>query len=313
VLKPLADAEPWHQVFFENRTDRTLRVFRLSSDGKNKYPSTVLAPGHGDIRQGKVGAVWVVEEDDGKCIGAYTASVAGKNEFVRIGEGDLLVPHGVPPNRLKVTVYPGFSVRPDREEVHVDSQDGVWATVCESLNLWVGVSFEDSKSSSPCGVAQESNKRINTGRQIVFDLTRPAVSGGTGLGVVRDRNADLHVFFSHEHERHTTRSVWELKPGERAESDRVELRFSVNGVPHNMLVGPWGPGEFNRSQIKMLHGNGSTKATVVRVSPTVWEVQSAENSLGRLWNNADKANPVDLGLYPISFRFRFELLPEKLE
>ena len=73
VVKPLVDAEPWHGVFFENRTDTTLHVFRISSDGRNKYPSIVLEPRHAVRRGAKSGAVWVVEDESGKCLAAYRA------------------------------------------------------------------------------------------------------------------------------------------------------------------------------------------------------------------------------------------------
>jgi hypothetical protein len=133
------------------------------------------------------------------------------------------------------------------------------------------------------------------------------------LGVIRDPKASVHVFLSHNHERRIILSIQELQPGEEAQSERVEFGLSIKGVTHNLLVGPWGPGEFNPNQKKPIHGEGTSRATVKRVSSTVWEVLAPEDTLGRLWNNADTANPIDRGLYRLSFRFRFELLPETVE
>jgi hypothetical protein len=288
-------------VYFENRTDRPLHVFRISSDGRNKYPSTVLPPRHAEARPGKSGAVWVVEDETGKCLAAYTAEAAGKNERVKIGDKDLKVRMGVPPNRLKTTVFPGFSVKPDGD-VYVDSQN-VSSTVGESLNLWVARPPAESGSNSQ---PSENN------RYLEFDLSQPVTtSGAKVLGLIRDAKARIHVFLSHDHERHTIRNIQELASGDKAQSERVQFMLSINGIPHVLLVGPWGPGEFGPAQKTPINGDGTTKATVKRISDTVWEVDAPTNTLGRLWENADTATPIDRGLYRVSFRFRFELLPDE--
>jgi hypothetical protein len=42
----------------------------------------------------------------------------------------------------------------------------------------------------------------------------------------------------------------------------------------------------------------------------MWVVDAPPGSIGRLWNNADPANPIDRGLYYVSFGMTFELLTD---
>jgi hypothetical protein len=304
-IKPEAyDGSPT-KVSFENRTDATLNVFRLSPDGKRvkefKLAGTTGLPArYAAPRYGMPGTIWVVEDEAGKCIGGYKAGM--QDGRVRIGDKELKVRNNVSPYRLKATVFPGFGVRPDRSEVFTDSLN-VSSTVCDALNIWLGARTRDSA----CGWGM----RVEGDRYLEFDLGQPVIaSGAKPLGAIRDRKAAVHVFLGHNHERRFIQSIQELPPGEEAQSERVEFELFIDGVKHILLVGPWGPGEFNRGQKKPLNGEGTTKATVKRVSSTVWECHAPDGTVGRLWNNADTANPIDRGLYRISFRFRFELLPD---
>ncbi|HTM47932.1 MAG TPA: hypothetical protein VL285_04610, partial [Bryobacteraceae bacterium] len=172
-----------------------------------------------------------MEDDAGKCLGGYTAGT--QEGRVKIGDKELTVLRDVPPYRLKTVVFPGFGVKPDRNEAFIDSPN-VSSTVCDALNLWVG-----ARTRSACGgpAKQESD------RYLEFDLRQPvAASGAKPLGVIRDPKAAVHVFLSHDHERRIILSIQELQPGEEAQSERVEFGLSINGVRHNLLVGPWGPG-----------------------------------------------------------------------
>jgi hypothetical protein len=306
-VKPETNSKTWTKVNFENRTDATLHIFRRFPDGKksqdyNRAGITGLSARYASPLYGKPGAVWVVEDDAGKCLGGYTAgTLEGR---VKIGDKELRVRLDVPPYRLKTVIFPGFSVKPDRDEAFIDSPN-VSSTVCDAINLWVG-----ARTRSACGgpAQQESD------RYLEFDLRQPVpASSAKPLGVIRDPKAAVHVFLSHNHERLFILSIQELQPGEEAQSERVEFGLSIDGVKHILLVGPWGPGLFNRQQKKPILGEGTSRATVKRVSSTVWEVLGPEDTLGRLWNNADTANPIDRGLYRLSFRFRFELLPETVE
>jgi hypothetical protein len=156
--------------------------------------------------------------------------------------------------------------------------------------------------------------KAESDRYLEFDLRKEVLaSGAKPLGVVRDAYAAIHVFLGRGPEQKSIVSIQELLPGKEAQSERVELVFSIDDARHMLLVGPWGPGQFNKNQKKPLHGEGTSRATVKRISSTVWEAFAPEGTVGRLWNNADTANPIDLGLYLISFRFRFELLPESIE
>jgi hypothetical protein len=300
VMTPPDEAGQWMTFDIANGSDATLKVFRSIAGGKRKETATgILAPRYAERFWGKPGTVFIIEDTSGKCIAGYT--VGKQHAQVKIGDKDIRVRQNVPPNRLKMVIFPGFSIKPDRNEPFVDSQ-GVNSTMCEALYLWIG-----ARTAQACGGPR---KAIDSDRYIEIDLSRP-VAGARPLGVIRENKAEIHVFLDHDHERRTIRNIQELEPGEQSESERTEFGLSVNGVHHTLLVGPWGPGEFGTRQKKQIHGEGTTKAFVKRVSSTIWEVFTADNATGRLWHNEDTANPIDRGLYRLSFHFRFELLPEQ--
>lgn len=291
------EASPWININVENRTDQTLRIYQRLSDGTRK-PEAILVPRVAERFVRKPGTTWLVEDEAGICLGAYI--IGTQYGRVRIGEKELRVRHNVPPYRLKTFVSPGFSVRPDRNEAYIDGPT-VASPICDALSLFLG-----GRPQTPCG---GQIRPTETDRHLEFDLSRPVIaSGARALGVISDSRAALHVFL--DHEGRIIRSIQELESGKEAASERVEFDFHIGGIDHVLLVGPWGPGEFNRAQAKPLHGEGTTRATVKRISATGWTVEAPANSVGRLWNNADRANPIDLGLYRVSFGFTFELLPE---
>ncbi|MBK5290340.1 MAG: hypothetical protein JJE04_01430 [Acidobacteriia bacterium] len=261
-VKSETNSKTLTKVSFENRTDATLNVFRVFPDGKRSQEfklagTTGLPARYAAPRYGKPGAVWVVEDDAGKCLGGYTAGT--QEGRVRIGDKELRVRRNVPPYRLKTVVFPGFGVKPDRNEAFIDSQN-VSSTVCDGLNLWVGARTRDSACGGPA--QQESD------RYLEFDLRQPvAASSAISLGVIRDPKAGVHVFLSHNHERRFIVSVQELPAGEEAQSELVEFALSIDGVKHILLVGPWGPGLFNPRQKKQLHGEGTSRRPDVQGDP----------------------------------------------
>jgi hypothetical protein len=311
-LKWAPTGEP-SSIDFENGTNgpvtlEALTVFRDEPpDSPTPFRATalrVLAPGHAmrePIRQGRK---YRMIDETGKCLGTFEA--ISQPARARVGENSIRARLGIPPFLLRATLETDKSIRPDGQGTYVDGSGGVFATVCEALSLWLGASGEID----PCGAGPE--ERRPGVRTLSIDLGKPVESSGAKrLASTTDSQASIHVFLNRDRDRHFVNSIYAVNPGETVQSDRVQIVFNLDGQSHVLLVGPWGPGEFNREQKTVLHGEGSTKATVRRVSNTTWIVDAPQGSIGRLWNNADKANPIDRGLYYVSFRVTFEILSDR--
>jgi hypothetical protein len=151
-------------------------------------------------------------------------------------------------------------------------------------------------------------------RAVELDLSHPvASSGATRLGVIRDYDA----FFAPNWDQDSTRKVpcrgtvcafpraIILMPVDSTVvSQRVEIRFYVNGKKRLLQFGPWVSGQW--SGIARLNGNGTTNARITRTSWWTWTVELPPGSRGRLWDISNPQTSRDLGLYEFSFRVFFE-------
>ena len=171
--KPESEGKKWTKVYFENRTDATLHIFRLFPDGKKsevykRAGVTGLSARYASPLWGRPGAVWVVEDDAGKCLGGYTAGT--EEGRVAIGDQELRVRLNVPPFRMKTTIFSGFAVKHDGNEEFVDSTN-VSSTVCDGLNLWIGATT--TPNSACAGPA-----KADSDRYLEFDLRQAVPASG---------------------------------------------------------------------------------------------------------------------------------------
>ena len=101
--------------------------------------------------------------------------------------------------------------------------------------------------------------------------------------------------------RPANRSVHDLPVDSSATSERTEIRFIMDGGQHVLQFGPWAEGAIT--------GEGTTPGTLRRVSESRWTIRSPANSVGRLWDTRDPANPKNLGLYRFSYDVLFRAAP----
>src|SRR5438067_926688 len=76
------ETSPWIDVDVENRTDKTLHLYRSVADGFKE--TGVLKARYAERFWGKPGSTWQVKDDAGKCLAGY---VTGK-QYGRIKIGD---------------------------------------------------------------------------------------------------------------------------------------------------------------------------------------------------------------------------------
>ena len=77
-----------------------------------------MRPRYAERYWARRGTVFVAEDMSGTCIAAYP--IGKEDARVRIGNKPIRIRWNVPPNRLKTVIFPGFAVKPDRDEPYVD-------------------------------------------------------------------------------------------------------------------------------------------------------------------------------------------------
>jgi hypothetical protein len=146
-------------------------------------------------------------------------------------------------------------------------------------------------------------------RSLLIDLSRPVPNGGaTSLGLIRDNEAAVHMFYAHVHRKNIL-SMGTLDPADTLfTSDRTEFQFRIDGAPHLLQMGEWVQGEFQGSNATPIHGEGTSSATISHPNVGSWTFSAPEGSKARLWDLSDPSKPIDRGLYYLPFRFRWYLL-----
>ena len=81
----------------------------------------------------------------------------------------------------------------------------------------------------------------------------------------------------------------EVPIGSTVATQRVEIRFFINGNQHILQFGPRTAGEYQQTDQRNLQGrwNGSR---ITRDSDTTWTISSSDESLGRLWDDTDPSH-----------------------
>ena len=206
-----------------------------------------------------------------------------------------------------VEIPQGNSLTSDGMGPYRDGEEGLIATGNFAVSLCT-----DQRT---CTTYPEQEPADSAQRALILDLRSPVLSSNAkDRGTVRAAAANFGAFWGQDKTKRAVingregwiiRSVLDMKIGTTIQSERIEIRFFMNGAQHVLQFGPWTAGQYQTNQ-GGLTGDGSTPGTITRLSETSWRVQSGSDSLGRLWDNRDPAHPVDLGLYRFSYRAEFK-------
>jgi hypothetical protein len=146
-----------------------------------------------------------------------------------------------------------------------------------------------------------------TARSIQVDLSRP-VDGGSGrpLGIiVDDHGVEVSAQWGRD-SAFTARSLLDIPVDSTVLAAQMEVGFHIDGVYHALQFGPqpWG---HCFSDGTAVHGAGTSRGTIRRISESAWEIELPQGSIGRLFDISRSApNAVDKGLYYASMHFIIE-------
>jgi hypothetical protein len=214
--------------------------------------------------------------------------------------------------RFAVEVLDGESLQSDGKGPYVDARGLVGTVAVNGIALCMHYRI--------CGTLPERPPATESDRALGLDLRHPvAGSGAQDLGLVRATASNFGALWEQDSTRLSTdnatgqprpviRPVLSVPVGRTVVSQRVEIRFFLDGVQHILQFGPWVAGQYQTQQGRYT-GDGTTRGTIAHPSATEWVVRSGAGSLGRLWDNHDPAHPKDLGLYRFTYAVRFRDLP----
>ena len=148
-------------------------------------------------------------------------------------------------------------------------------------------------------------------RSLLFDLSAPVPTGGVPLGVVRDHEAYIWVWYRRDPVTNQVITFRELSVSDSVHQvERIEMHFRVKGTLHVLQMGPFVEGQGGDSRWPIgMHGHGTTMGTIVHPATSLWIVSAPTGSVARLWSFEDRSRPVDRGLYFFSLQLRFVALP----
>jgi hypothetical protein len=141
----------------------------------------------------------------------------------------------------------------------------------------------------------KADQGIEKPRRLSVNLSDPVPGGaGTPLGI-----ADGYIFHMQWGNIGTAvQNFAAMKIGQRVTAAQTNLGFSINGRQHLLQMGPQPNGHCHDSTV--IHGTGTSSATVYRASKTKWVVDLPAGSVGRLFDvDEGGEHAVDKGLYHI--------------
>ena len=158
-----------------------------------------------------------------------------------------------------IDVAAGRSLQSDGKGPYRDGEAGVGAFGLNAITL-----CSDGRR---CSTLPETTPSTVTVRTLVLDLQRPVPgSGAVARGRVRAAKANFGAFWELDTTRRATnngvegwaiRSALDIPVGRTVVSQRVEIRFFVDGRQYILQFGPWTAGQFQTGQGR-LSGVGST-------------------------------------------------------
>jgi hypothetical protein len=150
---------------------------------------------------------------------------------------------------------------------------------------------------------------LNTkSRFLTFNLNTPIVeSGAVPLGVIEDRQGELHVhYYLGPVESDGLRQVHSFEElpddGVFYSSERTNVFVRINGVRHMLMFGgdTWNMNVCVPTNGVIFDAPGSTKLQVARQGNT-YIIQAPPGTTARLYDYSNTFAPVDKGLYRFSF------------
>lgn len=196
----------------------------------------------------------------------------------------------------------GHSLRGDGRGAYVDGVDGANVVLPLALNL-----MTYCPRTMECDTHTKNVPFVGPGiRALRFDLRHPVPgSGSVVLDEVVDYEGIMRVFWKRAGTPPQPVSIQAMPESDSAHTvERVQFELDIDGRPYVLQFGPWGMGQFNPRGAR-IQGDGTTAATVRRVSQHEWIVSAPPGSVGRLWDISDIDDPKEGGLYRFSFDVRF--------
>ena len=156
-------------------------------------------------------------------------------------------------------------------------------------------------------------------RAFTVDLSRPVPGDiGVPLGVVRatgwpgnfiPAGGDYFVEIAaqwYTEADYTQHSLLDIPIGSTVQAEQLDLNFYIDGLHHVLQMGPQPTGHCF-SDGTAIHGDGTTRGTITRPTPTRWVVDLPPGSIGRLFqvDRADK-HAINRGLYYVSLHFELQ-------
>jgi HEAT repeat protein len=195
------------------------------------------------------------------------------------------------------------ALRSDGLGTYVAGADSVKAYVSAALNLDLSGPRGDGRATGIPYVRKLP-------RSLTFDLRRPiAGSGARPLGIVKDNEAIIHLFWRHEHDQRMI-SITTLDPTDvPVDCERAEFEFRIDGRPYLLQMGEWTAAEFN-PRAPRFSGAGTDVPHIWHLNADEWTVVAGPGSRARLWDMSNPARPVDKGLYVFPFAITWaQMLP----
>lgn len=213
-----------------------------------------------------------------------------------LAEWSCALPPSVPRISGTVTLEPGFLIAGDGKGPFRDHRDSSEVYVRAALNIHPTIP----------GV-----KPFTASRSFRIDLTQPADSSTTSLGVITDAFADFHAWGPTLARRGIESVVQYLQVGSQWKSALVHIDFARDGRYYMLQLGPEAVGEGCNKGGTAVYGRGTTAVTMSRPEHNVYIVEAPPGTVGRLFDITNKLTGAkNIGLYYTSFRavFTFDLL-----
>lgn len=150
-------------------------------------------------------------------------------------------------------------------------------------------------------------------RTLIVDLSKSVEKGQTNYGTIRRADSNFRVLWRQDPAAKLIYSILDIPVGKTVESDRTEASVILDGRQHILRFGPGDNSICYSAATVDIHGSGTTRATVTRVTDAEWHVALPKGAQGRLWDLRNRPSethkmfslpeetnpppPVDKGLY----------------
>jgi len=185
-------------------------------------------------------------------------------------------------------------VSSDGRGPYIEGTDGAWFS---GVDIGTGLGLRQLDAIPFWNMAPA--KGVEKPRRITVNLNDPVPGGG---GVALGTVDGYHLLTQWQMVGSAFQNVHTMKIGERSTVAQMNVGFSINGRQHLLQMGPQPNGHCHDSTV--IHGAGTSSATIHRASETKWAVDLPAGSVGRLFDVDDlHAHAIDKGLYHIRIHY----------